>query len=207
MCVTKGSIVPDTATSLGGRLPLADRSTLTGTKLELFDRLIGEALPWAQRAGFVMQSPHGQLIGPFNPMLESPEISAAFWDWSRVEGLHTTLSAREREIVILAVGSVWRAHYALYAHSAAARTAGLSPEQVGTIALGGMPEHLSTRERCVWRFTRQLTAERQIEQGLHDETAAALGTRGVVDMLHLIGVYQFICSLLNTFGVPVPGEA
>lgn len=204
MSAIKGSIVPDTRTPLGGRLRLADRSTLTGTTLDLFDRLIAEALPWAQRAGFVMQSADGQLIGPFGPMLESPEISASFWDWSRVEGRRTTLSAREREIVILGVGAVWRSSYALYAHSAAARAVGLTPEQVETIALGGMPDHLSTRERCVWRFTHQLTAERHIEQRLHDETAETLGTHGIVDMLHLIGVYQFICSLLNTFDIPVP---
>ena len=26
----------------------------------------------------------------------------------------------------------------------------------------------------------------------------------IVDMLHLIGSYQFVCGLLNTFEVPVP---
>jgi 4-carboxymuconolactone decarboxylase len=42
--------------------------------------------------------------------------------------------------VILAVGAVWHAPYELYSHSAAARTAGLSPEQVDTLAGGGMPD-------------------------------------------------------------------
>jgi hypothetical protein len=28
----------------------------------------------------------------------------------------------------------------------------LSPEQVDTLAGGGMPEQLSTREQCPWRF-------------------------------------------------------
>jgi 4-carboxymuconolactone decarboxylase len=194
-----------TTTSLGGRLPLAERSALTGAQLELFDRLVAESVPWAQRSGFVMQSADGALIGPFNPLLESPEISAAWWwDYQAAEGRHTTLSGREREIVILAVGAVWHAPYELYSHSAGARTAGLSPEQAGTLAGGGMPDQLSAREQCGWRFTRQLTAERHIAQSLYDEAADLLGTHGIVDMLYLIGSYQLVCGLLNTFDVPAP---
>lgn len=196
--------MPDATTSLGGRLPLAERSAVTGAKLELFDRFVAEAVPWAQRLGFVMQSPDGALIGPFNPFLESPEISASFWDYQLAEERHTTLSGRERQVVILAVGAVWRARYELYAHAAAAETAGLSPEQVDTLATGGMSDQLSTRERCAWRFTRQLMTERQIEQSLFDEASELFGTQGIVGMLHLIGCYQFVCGLLNAFDIPVP---
>lgn len=193
-----------TTTSLGGRLPLAERSALTGAQAELFDRLVTEAVPWAQRAGFVMQSADGALIGPFNPLLQSPEISASFWDWQVTEGRYTTLSGRERQVVILAVGAVWQAPYELYAHSAAGRTAGLSPEQVDTLAADGMPDHLSAREQCARRFARQLTAERHIGQPLYDEAAKLFGTHGISDMLHLIGAYQFVCALLNTFDIPAP---
>ena len=138
-------------------------------------------------------------------MLESPEISASFWwDYQGAEQRHTTLSGREREVVILAVGAVWQAPYELYSHSAAARTAGLSPEQVDALAGGRMPDQLSAREQCAWRFTRQLTTERHIGQSLYDEAAELLGTRRIVDMLHLTGCYQFVCGLLNTFDVPAP---
>jgi hypothetical protein len=34
-----------TTTSLGGRLPLAERSALTGAQLELFDRFVAESVP------------------------------------------------------------------------------------------------------------------------------------------------------------------
>lgn len=78
------------------------------------------------------------------------------------------LSGRERQVVILAVGAVWRAPYELYAHSAAGRTAGLSSEQVDTRAADGMPDDLSAREQCARRFARQLTAERHI--GNHSMT-------------------------------------
>jgi 4-carboxymuconolactone decarboxylase len=140
------------------------------------------------------------------PLLESPEISAAFADWQLAEGRYTTLSDRERQVVILAVGAIWRAPYELYSHSAAARTAGLSPEQVDTLTAGGMPDQLSTREQCAWRFARQITAERLIEQSLYDQAVELFEAHGIVDMLHLIGAYQFVCALLNTFDIPAPKE-
>lgn len=106
--------------------------------------------------------------------------------------------------MILAVGAVWHAPYELYAHSAAARTAGLSQQQVDTLAGGGMPDQLSTRERCAWEFARELTTERHVGQSLYDEAAELFGSQGIVDILHLIGAYQFVCALLNTFDIPVP---
>lgn len=196
----------NTTTPLGGRLQLAERSSLTGAQRELLDRYIAEAVPWAQGAGFVIQSAAGAVIGPLNPSLESPEISARFWDYQVAEERHSTLSGRERQVVILAVGAIWRSPYELYAHSAAARTAGLTPEQVETLAGGGMPDQLSTREQCAWRFTRQLTAQRHIEQSLYDEAVELFETHGVADMLHLIGAYQTVCGFLNAFDVPVPEE-
>ena len=148
-------------TPLGGRLPLAHRTALTGAKLKLFDRFVAEAVPWARREGFVMQSAGGALIGPFNPLLESPEISESFWDWQHAEGQHTTLSDREREVVILAVGAVWRSSYELLSHSAAARIAGLSRERVEALAGNRMPDQLSTREQlrvAVCRVNSRLSA-------------------------------------------------
>jgi 4-carboxymuconolactone decarboxylase len=196
--------MPNTTTSLGGRLPLAERSSLSGAQLELFDRYVAEAVPWAQRAGFVMQSADGALIGPFGPSLQSPEISARFWDYQVAEERNTTLSGRERQVVILAVGAIWRSAYELYSHSAASLTAGLRPEQVETLAGGGMPDGLSAREQCAWRFARQITAERHIDQSLYDDVAGSFGAHGIVDMLQLIGAYQTVCGLLNAFDVPVP---
>jgi 4-carboxymuconolactone decarboxylase len=102
------------------------------------------------------------------------------------------------------LGAVWRSSYELYSHSAAARIAGLSREQVEAFAGNRMPDQLSTREQCAWRFACELTAERRIEQSLYDQAAELFGTHGISDVLHLIGAYQTVCGLLNAFDIPVP---
>ncbi len=190
--------------AMGGRLPLAERSSLTEPQQVLFDRLTRSVVPWAERAGVASRSGDGHFIGPFNPVLLSPAIAGRFLDFQAAEEEGTTLSDRVRQVVILAVGAVWRSAYELYAHSAAARTAGLSEEAVETLAAGGVPDGLSHAERCAWRFAHQLSADRRIDPPVYDEALEAFGTRGLVDMLFLIGAYHTVCGLLNAFDIPAP---
>ena len=75
-----------------------------------------------------MTTADGRLIGPYNTFLLHPEVAAKFLEFSAAEKTHTTLSQREHEMVIVAVGAVWGADYELYAHCTLARNAGLSED-------------------------------------------------------------------------------
>jgi len=78
-------------------------------------------------------------------------------DLQFAEQVHTSLSARVREVVILAVGAVWQADYELYAHVAVARKAGLSEGAARAVATGGHPDDLSADEEIALRLTQQLS--------------------------------------------------
>jgi 4-carboxymuconolactone decarboxylase len=193
--------------TLGGRLPLAERSHLSGSQQQLFDRMTESVVPWAERTGFASRTEDGRFIGPFNPALLSPVIAGRFLDFQAAEEKSTWLTARVRQVVILAVGAVWRSAYELYAHSAAGRMAGLPEEAVEALAAGEVPGELSASERCAWWFAHQLTAGRRVEQLAYDQARAAFGTRGIADMVFLIGASQTVCGVLNAFEIPVPETA
>lgn len=194
-----------TERELGGRLPLGERSALSEPQQQLFDRMTKSVVPWAERAGFASRTKDGRFIGPFNAFLLSPVIAGSFFlNFQFCEEENTSLTPRMRQVVILAVGAVWGSAYELYAHSAAARTAGLPAEVVHALAAGQMPAELSAAEQAAWRFTHQLTTQRLVEQPVYDQAQAVFGTRGVADMLFLIGAYQTVCGILNAFEVPTP---
>ena len=109
---------------LGGRLDLADRVALDGTARELFDHITATVVAWARRSGFAAATADGRLIGPFNPSLLNPGISADFLELQTAEQQYTSLDECTRQVVILTVGSVWRAPYELYAHCGVAAGAG-----------------------------------------------------------------------------------
>jgi 4-carboxymuconolactone decarboxylase len=122
---------------LGGRLPLLDPARLSEAQREVYDLTNSTMVPWAEAAHFQSKTADGRLIGPFNPVLFAPEMATCFADLQAAEARYTPLSERVRQVVIFAVGAVWKADYELYAHSAVARKAGLSEAAIRSLASGG----------------------------------------------------------------------
>ena len=186
--------------ALGGRLPLAERSALSEPQQQLYDSMTKS---WAG-LGFAAKDSDGRFIGPFNPLLQSPVIADSFLRFQAAEQENTSLTPQVRQVVVLAVGAVWRSAYELYAHSAVARSVGLPDQVVRALAAGQMPGELSATEQAAWRFTHQLTTQRQVEQPVYDQAHAVFGAQGITDMLFLIGAYQTVCGMLNAFEIPAP---
>ena len=197
----------DPADALGGRLPLADPATLTGEQRALFDRMMARIVPWADEAGFQSTAADGRLIGPFNPALLNPAVTVSMLELSVAERTHTSLSDRVREVVILAVGAVWRADYEVYAHVALARTAGLSEQAARMIAAGEEPADLSEDEAIAQRLTTALSVTHRVDDAFYRQAEKAFGAHGLVDIAFLIGIYHAVCATLTLFSIPAPGQA
>ena len=192
------------AINLGGRLPLLDPAALPTERKAVYDRLRATMIRWADQSGFESITEEGRLIGPFNPVMLSPGIAPAFLDLQDAEQAKTSLSEQTRQVVILAVGAVWRAGYELYAHAAVARKAGMSDDVIQGLAAGALPAGLSEQDKIARRFARQLAAQRRVDEELYRAAETAFGTQGLVDITFLTGIYQLVCGLLNAFEIPAP---
>ena len=191
---------------LGGRLALADRTALDDPARELFDDITATAVPWAQRSGFMASTTDGRLIGPFNPCLLNPGLAAAFLKLQAAEQQCTSLDERIRQVVILTVGAVWDAPYELYAHSAAARHAGLSEPVIAELVAGREPQALPQDQRVAHRLARALSTAHQVDEALYDQAVQQFGSAGVFDITALTGIYHTVCGILNAFTIPAPGQ-
>lgn len=190
--------------TLGGRLPLVDPAELTDNQKGLVDLLSNTLVAGVNSVGAKAATDDGRLIGPFNPALYSPAISAKFVELQMFELMHTSLPERVRQVVILAVGAVWRADYELYAHSAAARAAGISAHAVTALANGDIPDELGEHEKIAGHLARQLSSTHRVDEALYREAEKAFGKQGLVDMAALIGAYHAVCATLTLFEVPAP---
>jgi 4-carboxymuconolactone decarboxylase len=196
--------MPAQTGTLGGRLPLADPAFLNPAQREIFDRMASRIVPWANDAHFKSTAEDGRLIGPFNPALLNPAIAAPFLELQFAEQVHTSLSARVREVVILAVGAVWQADYELYAHLAVARKAGLSEDAARAVATGGLPGDLSYDEQIALRLTKELSTSHRVDESLYREAEKSFGTKGLIDIAFLVGIYHSVCATLTMFAIPAP---
>jgi 4-carboxymuconolactone decarboxylase len=194
--------MPTHPTSLGGRLPLFDRDSLTPAQEKLYDHMMVNVVPSADAAGFMARTDDGQLIGPFNPALLKPAAASVFLKLQYTEETQTSLSERTRQVVILTVGAVWQASYELYAHSAVGRRAGLSDDAVRTLAAGGLPEDLTDEEIAAHRIARLLSVEHRLDDAQYGEAEALFGAQGVFDIVILVGIYHTVCAILNAFAIP-----
>jgi alkylhydroperoxidase family enzyme len=191
-------------TQLGGRLPLLDPGQLNGEQKAVYDRLRGTMIKWANESGFQSMAEGGRLIGPFNPILFSPDLARAFLDLQDAEKASTSLSECLRQVVILSVGAVWRSEYELYAHVAVGKSAGLPDEIVRNLGAGRLPDDLDEQVKIAARFVRQLSAEHRVEPDLYRAAETAFGKRGLVDITFLAGIYHIVCGLLSAFEIPAP---
>ena len=189
---------------LGGNLPLLEPQALSTEQKELYDRIVATWGAFGESAHFEVETEGGRLIGPFNPMLYSPTISSRLLDLMDTEGSGTSLSERVREVTILSVGAVWKSYYEIYAHTAAARKAGLSQNEIAMLVAGDLPDDLSDQEKIAQRYARQLSKAHHVDANLYRSAVDAFGERGVVDLTYLIGTYHITCSLLNSFDIPAP---
>lgn len=191
-------------TRLGGRVALFDPARLDAVQKSLYDQVLRDIVPWAEKAGFRSTDSDDRLIGPFNAMLFSPDVSKPFLALQMAEEGGTSLSNRARQVVILSVGSVWKAPYELYAHSAVARTTGLDDNTIRALKNGEPCEELSDDEQVAQRFTLRLITERRVDADLFVDAQQAFDNKGLLEMLVLIACYQTVCSVLNVFEIPAP---
>lgn len=189
------------------RLPLLEPAALNPDQRELYERMADGMLPWAKQSNFKAEAEDGRLLGPFNAFLYSPELGAAQLNYLDTERDATALDARVREVVILTVGAVFESKYELYAHRAVAAKAGLAAEDIEALATGkepGAETKLAPEEVTAFRFVRAVAADHRVTPELFAEAQKAFGHKGLIDMLHLAGLYMTVSSLLNAFDVPVP---
>lgn len=186
------------------RLPLLDPQGLTKEQRELYERLEESLLPWARESGFEATTEKGKLLGPFNALLYNPEMGAAQLNYLKTERDSTELDATVREVVILTVGAACHCAYELYAHRAVAAKTGLAQGAIEALANGAEPEGVTEAERTAHRFVRALVVEHAVPDEVYGEAERVFGHKGLVDMVHLVGLYLATSALLNAFAVPVP---
>jgi 4-carboxymuconolactone decarboxylase len=109
-----------------------------------------------------------------------------------------------RQVVVLTIGAYWHAPYEIYAHTAAARTAGIGEAAIQAILAGTQPKGLTRAAEVAQRLTTSLLHNHHVPDELYDEIIDRFGEAGTVALLALIGQYQTVSSFLVTFGVPAP---
>lgn len=143
------------------------------------------------------------LTGPFNAWIRAP----AFADLAQRLGAHlrfeTGLPPRLSELAIILVGRQMRASFEFAAHAPLAIQGGLSAEAVEAIRTGAEPQFDREDEAAVYAFSRELLESHRVSDGCYERLERAVGERGLVEIIGLLGYYGMVSMTLNVFQVPL----
>jgi 4-carboxymuconolactone decarboxylase len=148
-----------------------------------------------------------ELRGPWHPLLRSPEVlhrSRAIGDYLRYD---SALPPELSEFLILLTAREWTQQYEWHAHRAIALEAGIAPETVTAIADGRRPESMTAEQSALYGLFTELHRNRSVSDATYADVVGALGERGVVDAVGIIGYYTLLAMVMNTANTPLPAGA
>jgi len=142
--------------------------------------------------------------GPFVPLIRSPEVmlrAKAMGDYLRFKSV---LEPRINEMVIIITAREWTQNYEWNAHQPAALKAGLKREIADAIADGRRPAGMAEDEEIAYDMATEILRLKRISDPTYARALAKFGEQGIIDMLGVIGYYNFLAIVLNGARTPMP---
>jgi len=154
---------------------------------------------------FQLKDAQGNLLGPFSILSYAPSTFLPYLNYAKSYTVLTLLTPKERELSVLATGSVTKSEYILYAHKRIGISVGLSEKQAQDASEGRVPEGLEKREGFVYEVALEM-AKRfgSVSDDLFKEAVVEIGRDGVAQLAQMVGGYLLSSVLVNVANVEVP---
>ena len=152
----------------------------------------------------LLAGPRGGAEGPFNVLLRSPEMGDLAGTFGAATRFNTSIPRKLNELAIILVARHWTSQFEWQAHHRAALAAGLSPAVADAIAEGRRPQGMQKDEEIVYNFCTEMLNTKQVSDATFNATKAAMGERGMVDLVGVMGWYHTVSMLLNLDRYPLP---
>jgi 4-carboxymuconolactone decarboxylase len=147
-----------------------------------------------------------EVRGPFVPLIRSPEVmlrAKAMGDYLRFK---STLGPRLNEMVILITAREWTQQYEWNSHHPAAMKAGLRREIADAIAEGSRPSGMAEDEEIAYDLATEILRLKRVSDTTYRRAVAKFGEQGVIDLLGVVGYYNFLAIVMNATRTALPAN-
>ena len=146
----------------------------------------------------------GRVPAPMIAWLKNPELARRGQRLGELLRYETTLEPRLSELAILITARHWTAHYEWTAHKREGLKAGMDPAVIAAIAGRRPPALRDEQERAVFDVSTSLIETRRVPDALYRRGVEALGERGMVELVGILGYYALVAMTLNVFEIGLP---
>jgi 4-carboxymuconolactone decarboxylase len=148
----------------------------------------------------------GALVGPFIPLLRSPEFMSRLQKMGDYLRYDSSLGPKLNEFVILLTARQWTQQFEWNTHYPMAVKAGVKPELLAAVAEGRHPTGMAEDEETVYDFFTELRQNQSVSDATYARAVKRFGEQGVVDMAGVIGYYSMLGMIMNTARTPLAPE-
>jgi alkylhydroperoxidase family enzyme len=135
-----------------------------------------------------------------------PALTRAFHTFNGHVLFATTLTARQRELLVLRVASLRDAPYEWAQHVVMAGDCGISDEEIERVTRGSAVPGWSPLEAALLAAAEELLDAAAIGDHTWAALAAELDDRQLMDVVFTVGAYDIVAMAFNSFGVELDDD-
>jgi alkylhydroperoxidase family enzyme len=135
-----------------------------------------------------------------------PELTRAFHAFNGYILFASTLSPRQRELLVLRVATLRDSDYEWEQHAILAGDAGLQTNEVSRIALGPDAPGWSPLDQAMLRAVDELIADGMVSDPTWETLAGDLDEQQLMDLVFTVGAYEVLAMAFRSFGVELDDD-
>jgi 4-carboxymuconolactone decarboxylase len=146
-----------------------------------------------------------RILNLFKVMAHSPEVGSNFLRLGNAILFKGTLPPNYRELAILRVGDIYKAHYEFTQHIPLGLRAGVKKEQIDSLSNWEGSGKFNEQEEAVLRYTDEVTKNIRVKDDTFAAVRKFLNEEGIVELTTTIGYYGMVCRILESLQIELEG--
>ncbi len=143
----------------------------------------------------------GRVFNIFRTLANHPALAKRWMVFANHILGKSTLSVRDRELLILRIGWLCQAGYEWGQHVQIARQAGMSDDEIRSAQSGPDTSGLSNVDKLLLQATDELHQDAFVSDATWQGLQEHYNMQQLMDLVFTVGQYNLVCMALNSFGV------
>lgn len=145
-------------------------------------------------------------LNALGTLARHPELTRAFNTFNGHLLYGTTLSARQRELLVLRVAALRDSGYEWAQHAVLAGDVGLNEDDIARIVEGGDAVGWSALDAALLHAVDELLADALVTDTTWKQLAAELDDQQLMDVVFTVGAYDLLAMAFRSFGVQLDDD-
>lgn len=145
-------------------------------------------------------------LNTLGTLAHHPALAQAYFTLNGHLLMATTLSERQRELIIMRVAAVHQSGYEWIQHLFMARDAGLDDEEIGRIAYGPDAPFWDDLDSAILRGVDELMADGAISEPNWLVLSANLDNQQILDMIFTVGGYETLARMFKSLEMDIDDD-